>query len=174
VLANLEEFRVTFTGGQFRRSGCSGGFTTPYIPFELVSNNDGRLVGVNKYLRLVLKIFFDQNIFKCEHNIYSELSKSGLDFVPQLYYIYQNTWMKCSALLISYVGEPIQDGSISPQDWQQLHSAVEKLHEVGIHHHDLKIDNIVRNSNGHIRLIDFSHAVCSDASGKTPPADLQS
>ncbi|KAF8148586.1 hypothetical protein B0H34DRAFT_728585 [Crassisporium funariophilum] len=43
---------------------------------------------------------------------------------------------------------------------QQLHDAIETLHEVGIHHHDLKTDNVMRNSEGDIRVIDFSHAEC--------------
>ncbi|KAF8802840.1 hypothetical protein BYT27DRAFT_7196174 [Phlegmacium glaucopus] len=159
ALMNLGEFRATFSGGVFQRLGFRGSFITPYIHFETINNNDGRVVSINKNLGTVVKLFFEQNVFERERDIYWVLTRNSLDFVPQLYGIFRNEWMKCSALLISYVGESLHDNNnINLQEWHQLHYAIQRLHEAGIHHHDLRFGNVVKDSNGHIQIIDFSHA----------------
>jgi hypothetical protein len=65
----------------------------------------------------VLKTFIDQRDFLVEYGTYKVLYDSRIAYVPCLYGVFWNGWMSVNALLISYVGEPIEEGSFSISDW---------------------------------------------------------
>jgi PAS domain-containing serine/threonine kinase len=51
--------------------------------------------------------------------------------------------------------------------FKQIVNALSHLHEVGLVHRDVKDENILIDSNYHVKLIDFGSAAFFDPSGKT-------
>jgi serine/threonine protein kinase len=39
-----------------------------------------------------------------------------------------------------------------------LDKLIRSIHAANIHHHDLRLDNIVRGADGRLRVIDFGHS----------------
>ena len=39
---------------------------------------------------------------------------------------------------------------------------IREIHTANIHHHDLRVDNIVRGVDGMLRIIDFGHSSRAD------------
>ncbi|KAF8954000.1 hypothetical protein BDZ97DRAFT_552390 [Flammula alnicola] len=156
----LHQFKVSFGNGCFERLDQRGFITLGRVPFELGPDRDGRRACINRKMGLVLKTFQDPMKFVQERRIYEMLNRRAVDYVPSFYGAFRNWWMIADALLISFVGEPI-DGLLDCLDWQHLRIVVDRLHEAGIHHHDLKFDNIVRGADGVLRVIDFSNSVLS-------------
>jgi len=39
-----------------------------------------------------------------------------------------------------------------------LDKLIRSIHAANIHHHDLRLDNIVRGEDGQLRVIDFGHS----------------
>ena len=57
-----------------------GRFSVPFIPFTLGENRDGRVVGRNQELCLVIKIFRDDEAFFREHQVYKLLSEKAYSY----------------------------------------------------------------------------------------------
>ncbi|KAF5375712.1 hypothetical protein D9615_009341 [Tricholomella constricta] len=70
-------------------------------------------------------------------------------------------------ILLARVGDPIQDEDVQPHITAII-EAVSQFHQAGIHHHDLRLDNITVDGAGRIFILDFGRAVhadqCSDTS----------
>jgi tRNA A-37 threonylcarbamoyl transferase component Bud32 len=45
---------------------------------------------------------------------------------------------------------------------RHLDETIRHIHTAGIHHHDLRIDNIVRGVDGQLIVIDFGHSSRAD------------
>jgi serine/threonine protein kinase len=45
---------------------------------------------------------------------------------------------------------------------RHLDETIRNIHTANIHHHDLRLDNIVRGSDGQLRIIDFGHSSAAD------------
>ncbi|KAF8591396.1 hypothetical protein K439DRAFT_892534 [Ramaria rubella] len=60
---------------------------------------------------------------------------------------------------------------VSPSTWSRVCQAVLKLHQRGLHHHDLRLSNIAMDRRGRISILDWATATeasecggeCSDA-----------
>jgi hypothetical protein len=82
------------------------------------NNRDGRWVGFNDKLKLVIKIFSDENAFSQENQAYKVLSESGYSYVPQFYGSFENDYLSLWAIIISYEG-PEVDGLLTEIDRQE-------------------------------------------------------
>lgn len=71
-------------------------------------NRDGRYVGINKDLNLVIKIFADENAFSTEYEVYKLLSQNGCLYVPKFYGAFENHSIDMLAILISCEGEEVE------------------------------------------------------------------
>ncbi|KAL5501321.1 hypothetical protein ACEPAH_8581 [Sanghuangporus vaninii] len=94
-----------------------------------------------------------------EFKVYSKIAQLGLDISPKCYGLYESTYML--ALILDYGGEALALlpwSSYSVVDRHRQFELVFALHKIGIVHSDLEPRNIVRNSTGSLRIIDFSQA----------------
>jgi hypothetical protein len=93
----------------------SGLFLGPLISFVLGEEKDGRLVGFNEKLKLVIKIFDQEEIFSQEFQVYKVLSENHCPFVPRFYGSFANHLIGLSAILISYEDKEVE-GYLSQAD----------------------------------------------------------
>jgi hypothetical protein len=89
--------------------GCSGWMSMPEVPFVFGETRDGRWVGVNKELKLVLKIFGEEDWFLQECEVYEVLSANKCGYVPEFYGSFRNEILGMCAILISYEGPEIDE-----------------------------------------------------------------
>ena len=136
---------------------------------------DGRSVGVSSQLKIAIKIFSDRVAFSNELRAYEVLSRNRCPYIPTFYGSFHNDLLGVSSILISY-GRPVAEGfSFTQNDRQDcplphflpclvsmgtifrdhLVAAVSSLHSFGVHHHDLKPDNLVQGEDGKLKMIDF-------------------
>ena len=94
-----------------------GWFSVPFIPFTLGENRDGRVVGRNQELGLVIKIFRDDEAFFREHQVYKLLSEKACPYVPKFFGCFENTFERFS-LVMSYEGQQV-DEALSESDRQE-------------------------------------------------------
>lgn len=130
-------------------------------------------MGLNKDLNLVIKIFLEEDAFSQEYQVYTLLSQNSCPYVPKFYGSFHNQSLSSWAILISYEGSEVE-GFLTQTDRQDffffppifpsqtsslfsihLRAAVTALHVNGVHHHDLKLENLVRGRDGILKVIDF-------------------
>ncbi|KAJ6484553.1 kinase-like domain-containing protein [Mycena vulgaris] len=64
-----------------------------------------------------------------------------------------------TGVVMSYAGTPIQSIERAPDGQkQQLAQTITSLHAIGIHHHDVRPDNVLIDNRGALTLIDFDQA----------------
>ncbi|KAJ7439389.1 hypothetical protein B0H11DRAFT_1934538 [Mycena galericulata] len=64
-----------------------------------------------------------------------------------------------TGVVMSYTGTPIQSIECAPDGQkQQLAQTIMSLHAIGIHHHDVRPDNVLIDTRGVLTLIDFDQA----------------
>ena len=145
------------------------------IQFQLGEDKDGRHLHISKSIGLVLKTFSDDDDFEAERGVYNILSgtTTGADIAPKFLGCFVNHWCGVHAVLLGYGGETLPDDyELGEEEWcvtpslnvcalseidirSELVMAVDALHALHIHHHDLKWDNILRQTSGRLLLIDF-------------------
>ncbi|KAF8586441.1 kinase-like protein [Ramaria rubella] len=108
-----------------------------------------------------------KRLLKQEANVYEKwLMDRGLP-VPLFHGYYRG--LAGDVLILQDCGLPL--AHVSPTVWQQICAAILQLHEVGLHHHDLSLNNICMDSKGQIYILDWANAQeaskcrgeCSDA-----------
>ncbi|KAJ6521877.1 hypothetical protein B0H19DRAFT_1086328 [Mycena capillaripes] len=61
--------------------------------------------------------------------------------------------------VMTYEGSPVRDlGRAATEQKRQLAAVLRSLHGRGIHHHDVREDNVLVDDRGHVTLIDFHRA----------------
>ena len=83
----------------------------------LGENRDGRLVGTNKELGLVIKIFRDNEAFFRKHQVYKVLSDKPCSYFPKFFGCFENSWEHFS-LVILYEGQQVNE-ALSQSDRQE-------------------------------------------------------
>lgn len=78
---------------------------------------NGRWVGVNKELNLVIKIFREEDPYLQECQVYEVLSRNRCAYVPEFYGSFENNSLGLWAILISYEG-PEVERKLTESDWQ--------------------------------------------------------
>ncbi len=86
------------------------------IRFDSWEVRGGRSISVNKVSRLVLKMFLHKEEFEAEHNAYLLLENHHVPYVPRLFGHFKHQYTDLDAILLEYVGEPV-DGGLTQQDW---------------------------------------------------------
>ncbi|KAF8580398.1 hypothetical protein K439DRAFT_1637057, partial [Ramaria rubella] len=59
-------------------------------------------------------------------------------------------------LILQDCGLPL--AHVSPAVWRQIRAAILQLHETGLHHHDLSLNNICMDRKGQIHILDWANA----------------
>ncbi|KAJ3507809.1 hypothetical protein NLJ89_g6093 [Agrocybe chaxingu] len=154
----LSDFSVPFGGGTFSRSNGRGWLCFPSIPFDLLDENNGRRVAVSTTTGLVLKMFSKFEDLLLEEDIYKVIDRSRIRYVPHYFGTFKNEWMRLHALLLSYEGSAVKEGTINLSDWLHLHDVIQALHRSGIHHCDLSLRNLTRHPDRSLNIIDFGLA----------------
>ncbi|KAL5498957.1 hypothetical protein ACEPAH_1475 [Sanghuangporus vaninii] len=94
-----------------------------------------------------------------ESKVYCRIGESGADLAPRCYGLYDSTYML--ALILDYGGEALTNlpwSSVAFRDRLRIFELLSALHKIGIIHKDIEPRNIVRSSDGSLKLIDFSQA----------------
>ncbi|OCB90009.1 kinase-like protein [Sanghuangporus baumii] len=101
-----------------------------------------------------------------EFEAYCKIGESGADLAPRCYGLYDSTYML--ALILDYEGEALTNlpwSSVPFRDRLRIFELLSALHKIGIIHKDIEPRNIVRSSDGSLKLIDFSQAGFHDCPG---------
>ncbi|EJD08334.1 uncharacterized protein FOMMEDRAFT_16742 [Fomitiporia mediterranea MF3/22] len=114
----------------------------------------------------------------CARRLFNELdiyrrieqtSPASVKIVPQCYGLFETsrTW----ALVMDYEGSALRHNGewsdLSPTDRQELFNAISTLHGLGVYHDDLEPRNVVRGSDGSLRIIDFTSSTLHDCHPET-------
>jgi hypothetical protein len=97
-----------------------GWFSLPVIEFEMGMDREGRMIGVNKGLKLVVKIFSEEDEFSREDRAYQALSKNGCRYIPTFYGSFHNESVDLWALVISYETPVGEEFRMTPRDRQDF------------------------------------------------------
>ncbi|EJD08046.1 uncharacterized protein FOMMEDRAFT_150710 [Fomitiporia mediterranea MF3/22] len=100
-----------------------------------------------------------------ELNIYREIERrwpiafpQSEKIVPQCYGLFETE--QTLALVMDYEGDVLSHGDDWPEltgdQRHKLYNAISALHRLGVYHDDLEPRNVVRCSNGSLKIIDFS------------------
>ncbi|KAJ7105375.1 hypothetical protein FB45DRAFT_904863 [Roridomyces roridus] len=106
----------------------------------------------------VIKIFRDEEAARNEAEILQRCLQDPELPVPTFRGLYADRGNRFG-IVTTYVGTalgPIYDAEESKQ--YQLANALRALHRNGIHHHDIRPDNVMVNKQGGVTLIDFDRA----------------
>ncbi|TFK28548.1 hypothetical protein FA15DRAFT_753453 [Coprinopsis marcescibilis] len=104
---------------------------------------------------LVVKVFNDESVFDVERK--ALLSLSGIHRIAKVMAI-GKTAEGFPFITTPYLGSSL-DRVPSVEELQDfLDAVIRPMHLAGWHHHDLKLDNIIRGQGGLLYLIDFSLA----------------
>ncbi|KAL5522766.1 hypothetical protein ACEPAG_8784 [Sanghuangporus baumii] len=103
---------------------------------------------------------------RAEFKIYCKIGDSGSDLALGCYGLYDSTYML--ALILDYGGEALTNlpwSSFPFQDRLRIFELLSALHKIGIVHRGIEPRNIVRSSDGSLKIIDFSQAGFHDCPG---------
>ncbi|EJD08092.1 uncharacterized protein FOMMEDRAFT_150768 [Fomitiporia mediterranea MF3/22] len=148
--------------------GCAGRGSTGIV-YEAISEGD-ELEGASEPRRYAIKTVGKGETLEeesCAKRLFKELdvyrriaqrSSGPVKAIPQFYGLFETsqTW----ALLMDYEGNVLKhDGEwseLSPTEKQDLYDALSTLHGLGIYHCDFEPRNVVRCSDGSLKIIDFT------------------
>ncbi|KAK7030554.1 hypothetical protein R3P38DRAFT_2702199 [Favolaschia claudopus] len=100
------------------------------------------------------------NLLRHEGVIYEALAKAGLRGITPRYYGAFESDLGAVMLVLDDGGETIGSfGNLSKEQRQDLLTMAETMHRAGIVHNDLKPLNVVQDSSGEVKIIDFDMAV---------------
>lgn len=77
--------------------------------------------------------------------------------IPKLYAV-GTVWGLLRVFVMEHCGTALEGETLSRGDWEKAKVIIEKLHDCGITHGDLKPDNFVVSGQGQMRLIDLGLA----------------
>ncbi|KAJ7710952.1 kinase-like domain-containing protein [Mycena rosella] len=110
--------------------------------------------------RHVVKVFTDRQTANNEANLLKLCLDDPQIRVPTFLGLYSNT--RQFGVVMSYAGMAIPDIFCAPDEQQkQIISILKSLHRNGIHHHDVRAENLMVDHHGVIRIVDFDRAVKS-------------
>ncbi|KAJ7125890.1 hypothetical protein C8R44DRAFT_117716 [Mycena epipterygia] len=79
-------------------------------------------------------------------------------YIPKFCGLYSNS--QNLAVVMSYAGTPLPHIFSAPNiQKQQIVSMLKSLHQKGIHHHDVRAENLMVGYDGVVTLVDFDRAV---------------
>ncbi|KAF9521939.1 hypothetical protein CPB83DRAFT_840853 [Crepidotus variabilis] len=163
----IQRFKMPHFVGEFYALETRQGpdwLAIPYLRFDELEEkeSEGRQIFVNRRAGIILKCFKYSEDFDQEHRIYRSLSTGRPAFVPPYYGSFKNPGAGVQALMIGYMGislrDEIKEDILRYEDLLKIRLAVLNLHALGIHHHDIKPDNLIRDKYGRIILTDFGNA----------------
>ncbi|EJD05076.1 kinase-like protein [Fomitiporia mediterranea MF3/22] len=107
-----------------------------------------------------------------------QASSVSMKIVPQCYGLFEST--RTLALVMDYEGDVLSRDENWPEltrdERRGLYEAILTLHKLGVYHGDLEPRNIVRDSNGSFKIIDFTSSTlhnCSQRNGCTELARVR-
>ncbi|KAJ7212492.1 hypothetical protein GGX14DRAFT_446564, partial [Mycena pura] len=111
--------------------------------------------------RRVLKVFTDVDKARNEAAMLKLCHEYPEIRTPQFLGLYSNP--RNFGIVMSYAGTAVKDIYSAPDDQKrQLVSILKALHRKGIHHHDVRSENIMINSRRLVTLVDFDRACLVD------------
>ncbi|KAJ7788349.1 kinase-like domain-containing protein [Mycena olivaceomarginata] len=111
--------------------------------------------------RHVVKVFKDMQTAHHEATLLKLCLSDPHLRTPRFRGLYSNA--RAFAVVTSYAGTPLPDifSAADDQKWEIV-NILKLLHRNGIHHHDVRAENLMVNSAGVITLVDFDRAVKVD------------
>ncbi|KAJ7824080.1 kinase-like domain-containing protein [Mycena olivaceomarginata] len=111
--------------------------------------------------RHVVKVFKDMQTAHHEATLLKLCLSDPHLRTPRFRGLYSNA--RAFAVVTSYAGTPLPDifSAADDQKWEIV-NILQLLHRNGIHHHDVRAENLMVNSAGVITLVDFDRAVKVD------------
>ncbi|KAJ7304739.1 hypothetical protein DFH08DRAFT_976536 [Mycena albidolilacea] len=103
----------------------------------------------------ILKFGFSHHILR-EALIYDKLARYKGLAVPRYWGLYPFRTEQM-AIILDDAGSSIEINAMTREQRSKLAHSIRKLHEVGVHHHDV-FGNTVIDEEGTIRLVDFDQA----------------
>jgi hypothetical protein len=115
-----------------------------------------KLVDASKSSDIADKLVHEVNMYKVLQRL------QGLDIPKVVASIKINNWM--FGLVQRHCGVPISK-SVFWANFGRIRAQVERIHQMGVAHRDLKFDNILVDDNGKVTIIDFTESIfASDGS----------
>ncbi|KAG6910046.1 hypothetical protein DXG01_013492 [Tephrocybe rancida] len=120
----------------------------------------------------VVKLAFDvsqQRRLRHEFLVYKRLMAADAQGVPYTFGLFEDVETATLALVMEYVGASLWDSrlldktnrlkvTISPSEKAGFLGALKSIHNAGVRHRDLRIENLTINRDGHPYIIDFDRA----------------
>jgi hypothetical protein len=133
------------------------------ITYKARTTENGNLVAV--------KCYESREFRDSEACIYSKLASLQGSHIPR--YLGSGLFgdgdtSRRFALILSWVGEDLEDGEIVPplRAWKQAREALLEIHALGVVHGDIELRNVTYDTcSSRVFLCDFSHAITSGALG---------
>lgn len=80
------------------------------------------------------------------------------DVIPRLLWFGEILVGAGTALATEYGGQALSEEEITPQLRDDMIAALAKVHEKGVLHGDIKVENFIKDEQGRVRIIDFAFA----------------
>lgn len=101
----------------------------------------------------------------CEWHVLARLSEQGLPVPkPVAAQVRRRGWRYRADLIMQRIDqastwqEEMLQGTLETADWLGLGKMIRRFHDAGLYHHDLNVNNILRQQDGSLYLIDFDRA----------------
>ncbi|KNZ75774.1 hypothetical protein J132_01619 [Termitomyces sp. J132] len=159
-----EYFRVTITSEIAH--GSTGNAHAATIDFL---EQNGKTVS---FSNVVVKFAFaavQKKRLSHEFNVYSHLMSTNVRGIPHVFGLFQDVETESLALIMEYAGLTLWDCRlpvkskrlefvISESEKSAYMDALKSIHDAGVRHRDLRLENLTIKSNGEPCIIDFDRA----------------
>ncbi|KAJ6467970.1 hypothetical protein C8R47DRAFT_810437 [Mycena vitilis] len=126
---------------------------------------------------VVVKIAFlaeQQKRMVHEYEVYRRLTRSDVQGIPKVYGMFDDLEGGAIALVMSHCGsclsalQPDPAVALSVLSEQRAHfiAILENIHRAGVHHHDIRPENLMLTEAGEAAIIDFDRANFDPTSGR--------